>query len=116
MQQVRVIQADSRLLLASSVAVADSFRHRLRGLLARPPLEAGQGLLLLECRSVHTVGMRFPIDVAFLDLDGTVVRSIAGLGPWRVGLGGSRAVHALELPAGRLSETATVPGVRLQWN
>ena len=76
----------------------------------------GQGLLLLECGSVHTMGMSYPIDVAFLDGDGRVVRSFAGLGPWRIGLGGAGAVHALELPAGRLRETGTVPGVRLNWS
>jgi uncharacterized protein len=116
MREASVIQTDSGALVASKVAVADSFRHRLRGLLARPPLEKDEGLLLLACGSVHTIGMGYPIDVAFLDAEGQVVRSIAGLAPWRFGLGGAGAVHALELPVGRLGETGTVPGVRLHWS
>lgn len=116
MREVSVIQADSGVLVASSVTVADSFRHRLRGLLARPPMKKGQGMLLLECGTVHTVGMGYSIDIAFLDAEGRVVRSIAGLAPWRFGLGGADAVHALELPAGRLGETGTVTGVRLSWS
>jgi uncharacterized protein len=116
MREVRVVQAGSGIPVATSVAVADSFRHRLRGLLARPPLDGGQGMLLLRCDSVHTLGMGYPIDVAFLDAEGTVVRSIAGLEPWRFGFGGPAAVHALELPAGRLGETGTVPGVHLSWS
>jgi uncharacterized protein len=116
MDEVRVVQADSGVLVASRAAVADSFGHRLRGLLARPPVREGGGMLLLECGSVHTIGMGYPIDVAFLDAEGRVVRSIAGLGPWRLGLGGPDAVHALELPTGRLGRTGTVPGVRLTWS
>ena len=116
MREVLVVQDGSGILVGSKVAVADSWWHRLRGLLARPPLRQGEGLLLLECGSVHTAGMGHPIDVAFLDADGTVVRSIAALAPWRVGLGGTGAVHALELPAGRLEETGTVAGDRLRWS
>jgi uncharacterized protein len=116
MKVVAVVHADSGVPVASRVAVADSFLHRLRGLLARPPMSREQGLLLLECSSVHTVGMGYPIDVAFLDAEGRVVRSVADLEPWRVGIGGAGAVHALELPAGRLRETGTVPGVHLNWS
>ena len=102
--------------VGSRVAIADSWWRRLRGLLARPPLRSEEGLLLLECGSVHTVGMTYPIDVAFIDAGGVVVRSIPNLGPWRVGLGGPEAVHTLELPAGRLDETGTGPGDRLTWS
>jgi hypothetical protein len=116
MNQVRVVQDGSGIRVGSRVAVADSWWRRFRGLLARPPLRKGEGLLLLECGSVHTVGMAHSIDVAFLDAEGRVVRSIARLRPWRVGLGGTDAVHALELPAGRLDETGTVPGDRLSWS
>jgi uncharacterized protein len=116
MRHVRIMQVDSGVVVATSVGVAASFPQRLRGLLARPPLQRDQGLLLLECDSVHTAGMRYPIDVAFLDADGRVVRSISGLRPWRVGLGGPAATHALELPAGCLDETGTVPGVHLSWS
>lgn len=116
MNEVKVVHADSGVLVASSVAVADSFLGRLRGLLGRPPMGEGQGMLLLECGSVHTLGMGYPIDVAFLDAEGKVVRSIDDLEPWRLGPGGADAVHALELPAGRLRETGTIPGVRLNWS
>lgn len=116
MDEVRVVQEGSGVRVAWRVAVADSWWRRFRGLLARPPLKRGEGLLLLGCGSVHTVGMFRAIDVAFLDGEGRIVRRIARLGPWRVGLGGPDAVHALELPAGRLDETGTVPGDRLRWS
>lgn len=116
MNRVCVVHDGSRIRVGSEIAVADSWWGRFRGLLARPPLKRGEGLLLLKCDSVHTVGMEYSIDVAFLDAQGTVVRSIADLRPWRVGLGGDEAVHTLELPSGRLEETRTVPGVRLTWS
>ncbi|HSH76722.1 MAG TPA: DUF192 domain-containing protein [Longimicrobiales bacterium] len=116
MKEVRVVHDTSGVPLGSRVAVADSWWRRLRGLLARPAIEKEQGLLLLDCGSVHTFGMTYPIDVAFLDGDGRVLRSIAGLRPWRVGLGGEGATHTLELPAGRLNETGTVPGILLRWS
>jgi len=116
MRNVSVVHEASGIRLGSRVAVADSWWSRLRGLLARPRMSAGEGLLLLDCSSVHTVGMTYPIDVAFLDADGTIVRRIPRLAPYRVGTGGPAAVHALELPAGRLDDTGTVAGVRLSWS
>lgn len=116
MNEVCVVQAGSGIHVASRVAVADSWWLRFRGLLARPQMKNGEGMLLLECGSVHTVGMAQAIDVAFLDAEGRIVRSIARLRPWRIGLGGAGALHALELPAGRLAETGTAPGIRLTWS
>jgi uncharacterized membrane protein (UPF0127 family) len=116
MKEVCVVQDGAGIRVGSRVSVADSWWGRFRGLLARPPMKEGEGLLLLGCGSVHTVGMGYSIDVAFLDAEGKVVRSIPRLGPWRVGLGGPEAVHTLELPPGRLVETGTVPGARLSWS
>ena len=116
MNQMRVVQDDSGIRLGWRVSVADSWWPRFRGLLARPPLMKGEGMLLLRCGSVHTIGMTRAIDVVFVDAEGKVVRSIPRLRPWRLGLGGTEAVHALELPAGRLDETGTVNGHRLSWS
>ena len=53
---------------AEWIAVVPSTRRERRlGLLGRPRLASGEALLLLGCRSVHTVGMRVPITVAFLN-------------------------------------------------
>ena len=80
---------------------------RLRGLIGRPP--SPTPLLLVPARSVHTFGLRRPIDVVFLDADLVVVRVVRSLGPRRVA-GARGAVAALELVAG----AATVePGDRL---
>lgn len=116
MKPVSVAHDGSGTRVGSNIRVADSWWRRLRGLLARGPLGQDDGLLLLECGAIHTVGMTYPIDVAFLDAEGIVVRSIPRMMPCRVGRGGPEAVHTLELAAGRLDETGTVPGVRLNWS
>lgn len=81
---------------------------RLRGLLGRPP--SPTPLLLAPARSVHTCGMRRPIDVVFLDAELHVVKVVARLRPWRVA-GARGAVAALELVAGTAS---VAPGDRLE--
>ncbi len=53
---------------------ANTFASRLLGLAFLPELPAGHALFIWNCRSVHTFGMRFPIDVAFLDDLGVAFR------------------------------------------
>jgi hypothetical protein len=81
----------------ASAEVADTKRSRARGLLGRDGIEGA--LVLRPCRWVHTVRMRFPIDVAFLDSAGMVVR-IARMGRHRMGLPVPRARTVIEAEAG----------------
>jgi uncharacterized protein len=81
----------------ASAEVAHTRAERRRGLLGRDGLE---GALVIErCRWVHTLGMRFSIDLAFLDSDGTVVRT-ARMHRHRVGLPVLRATWVIEAEAG----------------
>jgi uncharacterized membrane protein (UPF0127 family) len=77
--------------------VAKGFFERLVGLAwSRSPRAAA--LLLPGCRSVHTFGMRFPLDLFWLDARGQIVRVDRGVRPWRVRhCRGARAV--VEVPA-----------------
>ncbi len=54
--------------------IATRFTARARGLLGGPPLELDEALLIAPCSSIHTFGMRYPIDVVFLDRNARVVR------------------------------------------
>jgi uncharacterized membrane protein (UPF0127 family) len=93
--------------------VADRPRTRLRGLLGRAELEAGEGLLLRPTPSVHTCFMRFPIDAVFLDASMKVLSVSADLRPWRfAGRRGARAV--LELPAGEAERRGIRAGTPLK--
>ncbi len=80
-----------------TVPVATGLRARLLGLALLPADRAGPGLLLPRCRSIHTIGMRFPIDAVFLDRRGREIRRVR-LRPLRFARE-RRADAVLELPA-----------------
>jgi uncharacterized membrane protein (UPF0127 family) len=81
------------------IVVARSLRRRLLGLALRRRPPDGWALLFPRCRSVHTFGMRFAIDVVFLDSSGRVIRIAAGLRPRRLARCRD-AVAAVEVRAG----------------
>jgi uncharacterized protein len=85
-------------LLGFRVPVASSRRSRLLGLALLDRERAGEGLLIPRCRSVHTFGMRFPLDLIFLDARGTVVE-IRRQVPSRRLVRCPRAESVLELPS-----------------
>ena len=92
--------------------LADNPLTRLRGLLGREGLDAGEGLLLRPASSIHTFFMRFPIDAVFLDRDFAVLGIEDGIAPWRAASQrGAKAV--LELPAGESSRRGLAVGDRL---
>lgn len=70
------------------------------GLLSRPPLRAGEGLWLVPGGSIHTWGMRAPIDAVFLDREYGVLRVARGVRPWRVGWAPRGTASVVEVPAG----------------
>jgi len=98
----------TRSAVALEVDVAATRATRRRGLLGRDSLGATEGLLLSPCKAVHTVGMRFPIDVIFIDRDGRAVRIVPALAPWRIAMS-ARAKAVIELAAG----TAAASDIRI---
>jgi uncharacterized membrane protein (UPF0127 family) len=97
-------------VIAAHVRRAATPWARLVGLMGRSDLPAGKGLHLLPCSSVHTWFMRFTIDVLYLDRDGRVVKAVPALRPFRWSWGGRRAHSVLELPAGTIAASGTLPG------
>ena len=95
----------------ASLEIAAGRRARRRGLLGRDGIDGA--LLIRPARSVHTVGMRFPIDVAFLDDDGTVLRTVT-MARHRLGLPTMRAAAVLEAEAGTFARWHLVAGDRLE--
>lgn len=88
-----------RRVLGRRVPVASRPLARLLGLALLGPGRAGPGLLLPGCRAVHTIGMRFPLDVVFLDRAGAVLRVERRVPPGRF-VADRRAAAVLELAAG----------------
>src|SRR5215831_8291148 len=102
--------------LAREVRLADSHWSRLVGLMATKPehFQGGKGLWIVPCRGVHTLGMRFPIDVVYLDHQQDVVHMEEGLRPWSVAPVKIRAKSVLELPPQTLRTTGTCIGDRIE--
>ena len=80
------------------VPLATSRRSRLLGLALISRDRAGPGLLLPRCRSVHTFGMRFPLDLFFLDADQRVVEIRRDVPAWTV-VRSPEACAVLEIPS-----------------
>lgn len=100
-------------LLGDRIGLANNAWTRLRGLLGRPPLDRGEGLLLDPCKAVHMFGMRQALDVAFLSASGDVVAVYPDLRPGQRSRFHREARQALELPVGTLVQTDTQIGDRL---
>ena len=88
---------------------AASRRARRKGLLGRAGLAPFSALVLAPCPAVHTLFMRFAIDVLFVDRDGRVVHIVQALAPWRAAMSSS-AHAAIELPAGTLESRDVAVG------
>lgn len=90
-------------VLASQAQLAARYRERLIGLLGRNSLRAGEGLALVPCSSVHTLMMRFAIDLVFLSRDLCVLRMLPAVRPFRIPPPVSGSHLVVELPAGTLA-------------
>lgn len=116
MRALRVVNVTRGRPLAERAFLADGWWTRLRGLVGRPRLEDGEGLVIEPCRGVHMYGMTYPIDVAMVADDGEIVAVYRDLAPnartgWH-----AEARWALELPAGVLAQTGTRSGDRIEWS
>ena len=95
----------------AALEVVETLAERSKGLLGRDGVEGA--LLIKPARSVHTIGMRFPIDVAFCDREMTVVDTVT-MGRFRVGRPRLRSRCVLEAEAGAFERWGLKPGDRLE--
>jgi uncharacterized membrane protein (UPF0127 family) len=103
-------------LIAANVCVADTPRSRRIGLLKHNALEPGAGLWIYPTQAIHTFGMRFPIDVVFLDRRFRVKRVYQRLRPFRLTSFVWGAQSVLELASGTLAGTGTTIGDEFQFS
>jgi uncharacterized protein len=110
--EARVERSDG-VVVCERCRVADRPLARMKGLLGRGELPAGEGILLRPASSIHMWFMRFPIDAVFLDRELRVVRVVRELRPWRVAAArGSRSV--LEIAAGEAERRGVSEGDELR--
>lgn len=113
MPKLRVTNLTRGTLLADRADIADTSAKRRTGLLKHSGLEPGEGLWIAPCEGVHTFGMKFPIDVIFLNRKRKILKIRPNMVRRRIAL--SLLAHSvLELPAGRLADTQTQAGDQLE--
>ena len=114
MTKLRVTNRTRGTTVADRADIADTSAKRRTGLLKHTGLAPGEGLWITPCEGVHTFGMKFAIDVIFLNKKKKVLKIRPNMVKRRLAL--SLLAHSvLELPAGRLAETGTVAGDLLEF-
>jgi uncharacterized membrane protein (UPF0127 family) len=100
--------------LANSLLVADTFLSSLLGLMGRRSLPVGEGLWINPCQSVHSMWMRFPIDVIFLSNQKSIIHMVESMKPFRITKYVSESRSVIELPANTITTTQTQVGDRVE--
>jgi hypothetical protein len=102
--------------LATCLRVASTHWSRLRGLMgaAAADFSSGRGLWITPSHGVHTMAMRFPIDVVYLDGNKVVLYARPNLKPWRMAPIRMQAASVLELPGNTLASTGTAVGDQIE--
>ena len=113
-ETIAILNTTKQTVLGERIRVAETALSRMVGLLRDRGLEPGCGLLIYPSQAIHTVAMRFPIDVVYLDRDGTVVHISENLQPWRFARVCLEAASVLELPRQALAATGTVVGDKIE--
>ena len=112
---MRIFNQTRNRPLITQGRLANTFWSRLRGLLGAAPLQKGEGLILVGEKSIHTLFMKFPIDVVYVDKNYKVIRADANMVPYRLGPFVAQSAYVLEMPTGTIAHTATRTGDRLKF-
>lgn len=114
--QAYALNQTRQAYLATRLAIAGTHISRLRGLLGTPEsgFRSGQGLWIVPSHGVHTFGMRFPIDIVYLDQNQIVVFVQQSVKPWRIAPVRKTAASVLELPRDTVRETGTAVGDKIE--
>ncbi len=112
-ETVAVLNTTRKTVLGERIRVAETSLSRLVGLLGKRGLEPGTGLLIIPSQAIHTVAMRFAIDVVFVDRNWRVIYLRRAMAPFRMTGLHWKARCVLELPPGVIAETSTAVGDQL---
>ena len=109
-----ISRKDTQQCLLQYVMCTNNPIERMRGLLGKTPLQNDQALLITSCSSVHTIGMTYPIDLAFLDKHWKIRKIVKSLVPWRMAWSfGSNMV--LEMSPGTIDKLNLNSNMQLIW-
>lgn len=101
---LKAINCRNERVFLDDLREAKGFWRTFAGLMLRPALPAGEGLLFRPGRSVHTHFMRFPIDLVFLDEEGRVEAIREAMSPWRFDLRNAAVLIEANVGAARAAD------------
>lgn len=113
MQTVAIRNDTRNTVLGERIRIAETSLSRVVGLLRDRSLEEGCGLLIYPSQAIHTVGMKFAIDVVFVNREWRVVGLKVNMVPFRVSKVHWKARCVVELPVGTIEQSATAVGDQL---
>lgn len=104
MKKCSVTDITKGIQILESAEMADSFTTRLKGLTGRMQLEESCGMIIKPCRSIHMIGMRFDIDVLFVNKNEEICHIIAPLKRMKISPYIAKAKYVIECPAGTVHD------------
>ena len=105
----RLTNSRNAAVVADNLLTAFDSKTRNKGLLGRNGLPEGSALIIAPSNAVHTLFMRFSIDVAFVERSGRILKVRASVAPWRI-TASLRGFAVIELPSGTLERSQTIAG------
>lgn len=114
MRTVKIVNSTRNTVIAEQAQMAESIWTRFIGLMGRETLEKGTGLVIYPNNSIHMFFMKIPLDVLHVAKDGTVLKILHTIKPWRVGPIVGKCKYTVELPAGTALETNTQEGDKIE--
>ncbi len=107
---MKIINLTKNTLLADEAKIGNTFFTRLIGLLNRNSLRKGEALILIPSNCIHSLFMRFTIDVIFLDKAGKVIEALPAFKPFRLSPIYFNSHSVIELPENTLKLSQTQLG------
>jgi uncharacterized membrane protein (UPF0127 family) len=111
-----ITNTSRKTVIGESIEVAETASQKVKGLLGREGLDRGQGLLFKGAGSLHTLFMRFPIDIIYTNKQGKVVKTAGSVRPFKLVAAPLRCDCAIELPAGVIAASNTQVGDNLSFD
>ena len=96
-------------IIATEAKLADNFLARLKGLLGTELLEKGSALIITSCNGIHTVGMKYSIDIIFVDKNNKVIKIVTNMPSMKFTLC-RRASYVIETSSDVVDTTSTKIG------
>lgn len=113
-KKVEVFNITREKVLLREAEVAGNLLARMKGLLGRKELPRGCGIIIRPCNSIHTIGMRFSLDVAFVGRDGRVLKVMENMPPGRLSPMVRGSAYVIEAGSGEFEKAGLAPGDELR--